>query len=51
MGRFENTENGVVVVVDDSKDERFTSALWKSVDAENDEKKASARRSPSKSED
>lgn len=30
MSRFENLENGVVISVDDSKDDRFT-AGWKPV--------------------
>jgi hypothetical protein len=30
MSRFEHTETGVVVSVDDSKDERFASGPWKS---------------------
>jgi hypothetical protein len=28
MGRHVNSETGVVVVVDDSKDERFAGPLW-----------------------
>lgn len=33
MSRFRNTETNVVVSVDDSKDDRFSSDLWESPDA------------------
>lgn len=33
MGRFRSLETGVVVSVDDSKDDRFTSG-WESADSE-----------------
>lgn len=44
MGRFANSETGVVVSVADDKDERFSSPLW---NAEG-EAKAAPKRSTSK---
>ena len=40
MSKFENLETGVVVSVDDSKDERFVSG-WKRVDASTGSKSSS----------
>ena len=53
MGRFRNLDNGVVVSVDDSKDERFESG-WEPFDGDDSKstaKKSTSRRSSSKSED
>lgn len=47
MSRFRNTETGVVVSVDDSKDERFESDLWESADEST--KKAPAKKAASSS--
>ena len=45
MSRFVNTENGVTISVDDSKDERFTaSGLWESADEQAEQKSAPKRR-------
>ena len=44
MGRFRNSDTGVVVSVDDSKDDRFTSG-WESPDSE--PKKAPAKKAAS----
>lgn len=49
MGRFRNLETGVVVNVDDSKDERFAVGYEPAKDG--DEKKAPAKKAaPKKSE-
>jgi len=40
MSRFLNSETGVVVIVDDSKDERFASPLW---EAQAEDKKPARR--------
>lgn len=48
MGRFVNSETGVVVSVADDKDERFSGGLWS---AEGAEKKTSTRKAPAKSAD
>lgn len=47
MGRFQNDATGVVVSVDDSKDERFTSG-WSPV--KDEPTKAPARKAPAKSD-
>ena len=47
MGRFVNSETGVVVSVADDKDERFTSPLWEA-EAEKPEPKRAASKSDSK---
>jgi hypothetical protein len=47
MGRFVNSETGVVVSVADDKDERFASPLW---DAAPADEKAPAKRASSKSD-
>ena len=47
MGRFRNLETGVVVSVDDSKDERFTSG-WEPAESES---KASGRKPASSKSD
>ena len=49
MGRFRNTVTGVVVSVDDSKDDRFTDG-WESADKAAPAKKASAKKAASSSE-
>lgn len=46
MGRFVNDETGVVVSVDDSKDDRFD-AGWSAADESGEPKKAPAKRSTS----
>jgi hypothetical protein len=43
MSRFVNSETGVVVVVDDEKDDRFASPLWdKATTAKAAEKKSTS---------
>ena len=42
MSRFVNAVNGVVIVVDDSKDDRYTGALWTKATAKTAEKKSAA---------
>lgn len=46
MSRFVNSETGVVVSVDDAKDDRFAAPLWTA----KAEQKAPAKRASSKSE-
>jgi hypothetical protein len=41
MGRHVNAETGVVVVVDDSKDDRFASPLWSAASSEKQAEKKS----------
>lgn len=50
MSRFENTETKVVVSVDDSKDDRFGSPLWKAVQDEAPKRRA-AKKAESESSD
>ncbi len=44
MGKFRNVATGVVVTVDDSKDDRYANPLWESPEKAAPAKKVAARK-------